>query len=115
MFCVLYQAYKHGMYGAKYVFCVLYQAYKHGMYGAKYVFCVLYQAYKHGMYGAKYVWLLLDWYDNTKWWLQDDDSIDCTQEQMTSAVQGYFSIESVGIVSYNTPTLSGMVSWLSID
>lgn len=62
------------------------------------------------MYGAKYVWLLLDWYDNTRWWLEDDASIDCTKDQMTAAVQGYFSIESVGIVLDNTPTLSRMVN-----
>lgn len=56
------------------------------------------------------MWLLLDWYDTKKWWLVRDDNIDCTQEEMSRAAEGYFSIESARIVSNNEPTVSGMVS-----
>ena len=56
------------------------------------------------------MWLLLDWYDNKRWWLVKDNEVDCTEEQMRKAVEGYFSIESAKIVSNNQPTVSGMVS-----
>lgn len=56
------------------------------------------------------MWLLLDWYDNKKWWLVKDNEIDCTEEQMKQAVEGYFSIESARIVPNKLPTVSGMVS-----
>jgi len=61
------------------------------------------------MFGEHYMWLLLDWYDNQKWWLVKDDDVDCTEEQIRKAVEGYFSIESNRIVSNNQPTVSGMV------
>ena len=64
------------------------------------------------MFGEHYMWLLLDWYDNKKWWLAKDNEIDCTEEQMKKAVEGYFSIESARIVSNKLPTVSGMVSLL---
>ena len=56
------------------------------------------------------MWLLLDWYDNKKWWLVKDNEIDCTEEQTKQAVEGYFSIESARIVPNKLPTVSGMVS-----
>lgn len=62
------------------------------------------------MFGEHYMWLLLDWYDNKKWWLVKDGEIDCTEEQMKQAVEGYFSIESARIVPNKLPTVSGMVS-----
>lgn len=62
------------------------------------------------MYGEHYMWLLLDWYDNSQWWMVKDDEVDCTQEQMRKAAEGYFSIESARIVSNKQPTVSGMVS-----
>ena len=62
------------------------------------------------MFGERYMWLLLDWYDNKKWWLAKDSETDCTEEQMKKAVEGYFSIESARIVSNKLPTVSGMVS-----
>ncbi|KAL9973235.1 hypothetical protein ACROYT_G019659 [Oculina patagonica] len=74
---------------------------------ARKVFC---EAYKQGMYGKHYMWLLIDWYDNKKWWLVKDDEVDCTEEQMRKATEGYFSIESARIVSNKLPTVSGMTS-----
>lgn len=62
------------------------------------------------MFGEHYMWLLLDWYDNKKWWLVKDNEVDCAEEQMRKAVDGYFSIESARIVSNNQPTVSGKVS-----
>ena len=56
------------------------------------------------------MWLLLDWYDNKQWWLVKDGEVDCTEEQMSQAVQGYFSIESARIVSNREPTISKFVS-----
>jgi len=61
------------------------------------------------MFGEHYMWLLLDRYDNKKWWLVKDDDVDCTEEQMKKAVEGYFSIETARIVSNKLPTVSGMV------
>ena len=68
------------------------------------------KAFKQGIYGEHYMWLLLDWFDNKQWWLVKDEKVDCTQEQMNQAAEGYFSIESARIVSNNKTTISGMVS-----
>ncbi|XP_031554561.1 gamma-aminobutyric acid type B receptor subunit 1-like isoform X2 [Actinia tenebrosa] len=72
---------------------------------ARQVFC---EAYKLGMYGAKYVWLLLDWYDNHKWWLKNDQQVDCTQDQLTRATSGYFSFEHLNPVTNGKPGISGL-------
>lgn len=67
------------------------------------------------MYGEHYMWLLLDWFDNKQWWLVKDEKVDCTQEQMSQAAEGYFSIESARIVSNNKTTISGMVSHTFVE
>lgn len=71
--------------------------------------CFLPKAYKLGMYGGKYVWLLLDWYDNKAWWLMKDHHVDCTQDQLTRATNGYFSIENLNPVTDGKPGISGLV------
>nr|QAB04952.1 GABAB-R1-d [Nematostella vectensis] len=74
---------------------------------ARRVFC---EAYKLGMYGSQYVWILLDWADNHQWWLTPDDDVDCTADQMASAVTGYFSIDSVNLERTDKPGISGLTS-----
>ena len=56
------------------------------------------------------MWLLLDWYDNKRWWKVKDNEVICTVEQMTKAVEGYFSIESARIVSNKEATVAKIVS-----
>ena len=55
------------------------------------------QAYKIGLYGRRIVWILNGWYD-AEWWKTKDDSIDCTPEQLSEVVEGYFD---AGIVYLN--------------
>lgn len=56
------------------------------------------------------MWLLLDWYDNKPWWQVKDIEVRCTVEEMTKAVDGYFSIESARIVSNKEATVAKIVS-----
>nr|XP_054755802.1 gamma-aminobutyric acid type B receptor subunit 2-like isoform X2 [Lytechinus pictus] len=73
---------------------------------ARAVFC---EAYKRGMYGAKYVWLLVGWYMRD-WWLVEDDRIDCTPEELTEAVEGYFAVDSMDTNIDDRMSVSGLTS-----
>ncbi|XP_072171308.1 gamma-aminobutyric acid type B receptor subunit 2-like [Diadema setosum] len=76
---------------------------------ARAVFC---EAYRRGMYGAKYVWLLVGWYSH-HWWLvedDDDDAVDCTPEELTEAVEGYFAVDSLDVNIDDRPSVSGLTS-----
>lgn len=61
------------------------------------------------MYGAKYVWLLVGWYMRD-WWLVEDDGIDCTPEELTEAVEGYFAVDSMDTNVDDRMSVSGLVS-----
>ncbi|XP_006811624.1 gamma-aminobutyric acid type B receptor subunit 1-like, partial [Saccoglossus kowalevskii] len=52
------------------------------------VFC---EAYKRGLYGPKYVWIIPGFFV-PEWWTQGLDNLDCTEDEMRLAVDGYFSI-----------------------
>jgi len=46
------------------------------------------------MYGPKIVWVFFGWY-SAGFWLQPQADVDCTPEQMTSAVEGAFFTSAV--------------------
>ena len=45
------------------------------------------------MTGKGYVWILMGWYAQ-RFWEEDDDSIDCTVEEMRRAVHGFIGTET---------------------
>lgn len=65
------------------------------------------------MYGARYAWLIPGWFSEN-WWKKhlDEESIECTVEQMNKAVNGYISCDNLKINPDNTTTVSGQVSKL---
>ena len=67
------------------------------------------KAYNQGITGDDYVWMLIGWYSD-KWWEQDDDSIDCTPEEMRQAVRGYISVESLQLGAPEVMTVANIVS-----
>eukprot|EP00057_Strongylocentrotus_purpuratus_P002782 XP_003725244.1 PREDICTED: gamma-aminobutyric acid type B receptor subunit 1 [Strongylocentrotus purpuratus] len=78
---------------------------------ARAVFC---EAYKRGLYGAKYVWLLVGWYMRD-WWLVEDDRIDCTPEELTEAVEGYFAVDSMDTNVDDRMSVSGLAEALPTE
>ncbi len=42
------------------------------------------------MYGPKYVWILVGWYSE-QWWLDAENTTDCTAEEVLTAAEGYFA------------------------
>ncbi|XP_038069217.1 uncharacterized protein LOC119738403 [Patiria miniata] len=73
---------------------------------ARRLFC---EAYKQGMTSADYVWMLIGWYKD-KWWLDDDDTITCSVDEMRMAVEGvqYISTESLPLSTSKEPTVAGI-------
>lgn len=69
---------------------------------------VLCQAFQNEMYGARYAWLIPGWFSEN-WWKKhlDEESIECTVEQMNKAVNGYISCDNLKINPDNTTTVSG--------
>lgn len=73
---------------------------------------VMCEAYKRGLYGEKYVWFLIGWYEDD-WWTEVKD-LDCTYEQMKTAVEGHITTEGLVLNQDNRQTVSGYTSqdWL---
>ncbi|WAQ99650.1 GABR2-like protein, partial [Mya arenaria] len=61
---------------------------------ARHVLC---QAYKLGLYQPRYVWILLGDYVE-RWWEAAGDT-SCTNHELRSAAQGYFTIDSLNSLS----------------
>lgn len=63
------------------------------------------------MVGDGYVWMLLGYYSKG-WYLEDDEDIDCTRDEMRQAVEKslYLSLASINIGTGSEPTFSGIVS-----
>ncbi|XP_077992097.1 gamma-aminobutyric acid type B receptor subunit 2-like [Glandiceps talaboti] len=57
---------------------------------ARRIFC---EAYKQGMTGPDYVWFLIGWYMKS-WWEIEDDTIDCTNEEIIQVVKSSFYIST---------------------
>ena len=73
------------------------------------VLCVCYpQAYKEKLYGKKYVWLIIGWYPDN-WYKVDDDRHNCTAEQLEEALEGHLTTEAVILHQEPTMTDVGMV------
>ncbi|KAK2165940.1 hypothetical protein LSH36_44g11028 [Paralvinella palmiformis] len=70
---------------------------------ARHVFC---QAYHQGMYGQRYVWMLSGSY-RKNWWLEGSSDINCTRDQLSEAVNGYFSVSSMNRILGNERSISG--------
>lgn len=73
---------------------------------------VMCEAYKRGLYGEKYVWFLIGWYEDD-WWTEVKD-LECTLEQMKTAVEGHITTEGLVLNQDNAQTISGYTSkdWL---
>lgn len=72
---------------------------------ARKVFC---EAYKNGLYGRKVVWLIIGWYAND-WYRVEDNSVNCTVTEMQTVLEGHLTAESLIQNPDNVTTLSGMV------
>lgn len=72
--------------------------------------CSLQQAYKLKMYGPGYFWFLTGWY-NDRWYLEEDETIDCTREQMAETVESslYIGTQARLLGKANSTTISGIV------
>ncbi|XP_077868126.1 gamma-aminobutyric acid type B receptor subunit 1-like, partial [Saccoglossus kowalevskii] len=72
------------------------------------VFC---EAYKIGLFGPKYVWLVPSRWLKQGWWLgTDEDSVDCTVNELLAANNGMFGLDVNAWDISNEPTVSGMTS-----
>ncbi|CAE1247479.1 GABBR [Acanthosepion pharaonis] len=71
---------------------------------ARRVFC---QAYKEKLYGKKYVWFIIGWYPDN-WYMANDDSINCTADQLKEALEGHFTTEAMILNQQATKTVSDM-------
>ena len=60
------------------------------------------------MYGPRYVWVLLERYDE-HWWLSDMGDIGCSTAELSEAVAGYWSVNSLSTIGAGQRTTSGMV------
>ncbi|XP_041350845.1 gamma-aminobutyric acid type B receptor subunit 1-like [Gigantopelta aegis] len=72
---------------------------------ARQVFC---EAYKVGLYGPKIVWIINGWYDKN-WWYAKEDT-DCTVDQLSEAVEGYFTVDRLYLNPKKQLTVSGLTS-----
>lgn len=61
------------------------------------------------MYGPRYLWLLLG-YIEKNWWLEKDDGIDCTAEQMLAAANYHVATDYLWKARNDLKTVSGKVS-----
>ena len=66
------------------------------------------QAYKNGLYGRKYQWLIVGLYGE-KWWQVKDSSVDCTEEQLLTALDGYIMTDVLPLSSSKEKTETGIV------
>lgn len=73
---------------------------------ARRVFC---EAYKQNVFGKQYVWLLIGWYEDG-WYTVQDKGHNCTTEQMKEALEGHFTTEALMLNQGSEITLSGMSS-----
>ena len=72
------------------------------------------QAYREKLYGKNYAWVLLGRYQ-PKWWEAEDNTTDCTPEEIYTALEGYLSTENIPLSIYpDEITVSGYVSITSI-
>ncbi len=59
-----------------------------------------------GMYGPRYVWMLVGWYKE-RWWEVEDTR--CTVDQLTQATEGYFAVDTLNSIIGNKRAVSGLV------
>ncbi|KAG1682630.1 Gamma-aminobutyric acid type B receptor subunit 1 [Nymphon striatum] len=70
---------------------------------------VMCEAYKQKLYGKQFVWFLIGWYEDD-WYMQMDDSVSCTPEQMKEVLEGHITTEALMLNQDDTPTISTMTS-----
>ncbi|XP_041462250.1 gamma-aminobutyric acid type B receptor subunit 2-like [Lytechinus variegatus] len=70
------------------------------------VFC---EAYKAELYGSNYVWLIWGHYEH-EWWKMDDETTDCTMEEISAAVEGYIAVTFDVLGDSNNETISKMTA-----
>ncbi|XP_013382265.1 gamma-aminobutyric acid type B receptor subunit 2 [Lingula anatina] len=73
---------------------------------AYHVFC---EAYRQQIYGLKYVWLLVGDF-TSQWWEKSHNFSDCTEQELTEAVNGYFAVNSLNFIVGNSKSTSGLTN-----
>ena len=73
------------------------------------IFLMFFQAYRQKMYGPRYVWMLTGGYSH-RWWTKPVNG-NCTREQLATAIDGYFSVESLNKIIGSRTSISGLVSF----
>ncbi|XP_064634333.1 gamma-aminobutyric acid type B receptor subunit 2-like [Lineus longissimus] len=68
---------------------------------ARRVFC---EAYKLSLFGPKHVWMVLGWWKDDWWKVQD---VDCTLGQMMEAIDGYFATDILQLSTSPLKTIAG--------
>ncbi|ODM95362.1 Gamma-aminobutyric acid type B receptor subunit 1 [Orchesella cincta] len=72
---------------------------------ARRIFC---EAYRENLYGKKYQWLIVAAYTPT-WWRKQDD-VNCTVEEVETALKGALLMDLLPLSSSSDITISGLVS-----
>ncbi|XP_015786384.1 gamma-aminobutyric acid type B receptor subunit 2-like isoform X2 [Tetranychus urticae] len=73
---------------------------------ARKIFC---EAFKHGLYGRKYQWIIAGVYRDF-WWETEDESSDCTKEDLVKALDGYIATDVLTLSSSQDVTVSGLTA-----
>ena len=60
------------------------------------------------LYGPRYVWMLMGSYGE-RWWETVTD-VNCTHAQLASAVEGYFSVDSLNFILGKEKSYSELVN-----
>ena len=68
-----------------------------------------FKAFRLGLYGAKYQWIISGMYGN-RWWSSNETSINCSPEQLKSAVRGTILTDILPLRSDSAVTVAEKVS-----
>ena len=60
------------------------------------------------MYGRKYQWIIWGGY-NKDWWLVDDAEVNCTTQELVTALNGYMSTDILPLSLENQETIAKLV------
>ncbi|XP_034233337.1 gamma-aminobutyric acid type B receptor subunit 2 [Thrips palmi] len=73
---------------------------------ARRIFC---QAHKVGMVGRKFQWLIMGTYTE-HWWTEPDDKLDCSQEDISAALEGCILTDLLPLSTSGEITVSGITA-----
>ncbi|XP_022688602.1 gamma-aminobutyric acid type B receptor subunit 1-like isoform X2 [Varroa jacobsoni] len=78
---------------------------------ARRVFC---EAFRQKIFGKQYVWLLIGWYEDD-WYTIQDKGHNCTTEELKQALEGHITTEALMLYKEENKTISGMTSKTFMD